>query len=203
MADEEEAGGKKKRGLIKIVIFVVAGLLLVGIGLGAGWFIFRAPPSDPAQIADEIIARETAAAAPAAPAEGQAAEGEEGAEGEGGPPEKVSKDSPKEEIFRTLYYEIPGNITTNLRDSRRFLQIGVGISTQYDETILTNVETHLPALRSAILAALSDYSEADVVGREARSRLAEDIKTTLNTVLEELEGFGGIEGVHFTAYVMQ
>lgn len=202
MADEEEAGGKKKGGLIRIVIFVVAGLLLVGIGLGAGWFFFRAPPGDPAQIADQIIARETAAAAPAAPAEGEGA-GEEGAEGEAGPPEKVSKDSPKDEVFRTLYYEIPGNITTNLRDSRRFLQIGVGISTQYDESVLTNVETHLPALRSAILAALSDYSEADVVGREARSLLAEDIRTTLNTVLEELEGFGGIEGVHFTAYVMQ
>ena len=90
-----------------------------------------------------------------------------------------------------------------MKDSRRFLQIGVGLSTQYDEAILENVESNLPAIRAAILATLSDYSEEDVVGREARTALSEDLKATINATLEELEGFGGVEGVLLTSFVMQ
>ena len=94
-------------------------------------------------------------------------------------------------------------MTTNLKDSRRFLQIGVGISTQYDEVILQNVEANLLAIKAAILATLSDYGEADVVGREARNALSEDLKSTINAQLEALEGFGGVEGVLLTSFVMQ
>ena len=52
-------------------------------------------------------------------------------------------------------------------------------------------------------AALSDYTEEMVVGREARKLLAADIQSVMNEKLEELEGFGGIEEVMFTSYVMQ
>ena len=34
--------------------------------------------------------------------------------------------------FETRYYEIPGSLTTNLKGSRRFLHISVGISTKYE-----------------------------------------------------------------------
>ena len=54
-----------------------------------------------------------------------------------------------------------------------------------------------------VLAALSDYTEEMVVGREARKLLAADIQSVMNEKLEELEGFGGIEEVMFTSYVMQ
>ena len=94
-------------------------------------------------------------------------------------------------------------MTTNLKGSRRFLQIGIGVSTKYDEAILTNVETHLTALKAEILAALSDYTEEMVEGREARKLLANDLKDVINAKLEDLEGFGGIEEVHLTSYVMQ
>jgi flagellar FliL protein len=109
----------------------------------------------------------------------------------------------KEEVFQTLYYEIPGNLTTNLKNSRRFLQISVGVSTRYDETILKNVEANLPAIKAAILAALSDYEEEAVVGREARQILSDDLKETINAELETLEGFGGVEGVLLTSFVLQ
>jgi flagellar FliL protein len=42
-----------------------------------------------------------------------------------------------------------------------------------------------------------------IEGREARKTLAEDLRTVINATLEELEGFGGIEGVHLTSFVMQ
>ena len=94
-------------------------------------------------------------------------------------------------------------MTTNLKGSRRFLQIGIGVSTKYDQEILDNVENHLTSLKADILAALSDYTEEMVEGREARKALANDLREVINAKLEELEGFGGIEEVHLTSYVMQ
>ena len=87
-------------------------------------------------------------------------------------PEKISKETPKKEVFQTLYYSIPGSMTTNLKGSRRFLQIEIGVSTKYDQEILDNVENHLTSLKADILAALSDYTEEMVEGRESRKILA-------------------------------
>ena len=111
--------------------------------------------------------------------------------------------TPEKEVFQTLYYELQGNLTTNLKGSRRFLQIGVGVSTKYDQAILTNVENHLTAIKADILSALSDYTEEMVEGREARKLLANDLRDVINAKLEDLEGFGGIEEVHLTSYVLQ
>ena len=61
------------------------------------------------------------------------------------------KEAPEVEKFITTYYEFPGNFTTNLRGSRKFLQAGIGVSTQYDENVITNVEDHQLSLRSSIL----------------------------------------------------
>ncbi|MBR2573973.1 MAG: flagellar basal body-associated FliL family protein [Loktanella sp.] len=193
---EEEEPKKKKSGVVKILTFAVIGLVMMGAGLGVGYFMFGTAANSPEQIAAEIIEKNREPVPEAAEVE---AEGTDGA----AVPQKVTKDSLKSEVFETLYYELPGTLTTNLKDSRRFLQIGVGLSTQYDQAILQNVESNLLAVRAAILATLSDYSEADVVGREARNALADDLKATINATLEELEGFGGVEGVLLTSFVMQ
>jgi flagellar protein FliL len=193
---EEEEPKKKKSGVGKILIFAVVGLVMMGAGLGVGYLMFGTATNSPEQIAAQIIEKNKGPTP-------EVAEEETAETADGGPPEKVSKDSLKSEVFETLYYELPGSLTTNLKDSRRFLQIGVGLSTQYDEAILENVESNLPAIRAAILATLSDYGEEDVVGREARTALSDDLKATINATLEELEGFGGVEGVLLTSFVMQ
>jgi len=83
------------------------------------------------------------------------------------------------------------------------LQIEIGVSTKYDYEILTNVENNLASLRGDILAALSDYTEEMLEGREARKLLVSDLRDVINGRLDELEGFGGIEEVHLTSYMMQ
>jgi len=83
------------------------------------------------------------------------------------------------------------------------LQIEIGVSTKYDYEILTNVENNLASLRGDILAALSDYTEEMLEGREARKLLVSDLRDVINGRLDELEGFGGIEEVYLTSYVMQ
>ena len=83
------------------------------------------------------------------------------------------------------------------------LQVGIGVSTQYDDTVVVNVESHQLALRSVILNVLSGYSEEDVAGVDGRNRLAAELRDALNSKLEALENFGGIEEVHFTSFVKQ
>ena len=200
MADEEEP--KKKSGLITILIFVVAGFILVAVGLGVGYLVFGGSQNTPQDIANEIVTKQNVE-------DGSGSEDEDCEKDEEGQcieetdPEKISKETPKAEVFQTLYYEIPGSLTTNLKGSRRFLQISVGVSTKYDQKILDNVESHLPSLKAVILAALSDYTEEQVTGREARKLLSDDIRDVMNLKLEELEGFGGVEEVLLTSYVMQ
>ena len=63
----------------------------------------------------------------------------------------MPKITPEQEIFTTTYYEFPGNFTSNLKGSKKFLQISVGVSTQYDEQVMANVESHQLALRSKFL----------------------------------------------------
>ena len=83
------------------------------------------------------------------------------------------------------------------------LQLGLAVSTQFDDTVMQQVEAHELGLRSVILQRIGNYTEDDIKGEAGRMMLAEAIKEALNTELEELEGFGGIERVHFTSFVLQ
>ena len=185
---EQKAGG----GLVKkLAIFGGGGLLLIVIGLGAGYLIFGSSQPDPSEEIEEIIERKMQ--------EREAAE----AEVDNATPSKQSKDTPEEEVFETIYHEFPGTFTTNLAGSRKMLQVGVGVSTQYDDTVMMNVESHQLALRSVILGVISDFSEDDVKGATGREKLADALRDGINGKLEALENFGGIEEVHFTSFVLQ
>jgi flagellar FliL protein len=118
-------------------------------------------------------------------------------------PQKVSKETPANETFVTSYYTFADNFTTNLNKSKQFLQISVGVSTQYDETVIENVEKHQMALRSEVLGVMGTYSVDDIDGKIGRDKLSDSIQEAINLKLVDLEGFGGVEGVHFTSFVLQ
>ena len=194
MSDTSAPEGKsKKGGILKILLFVVGGLVLVGVGLGAGFFLFGNSVT-PSEEIDMIIERKLQEA-------GQLPPPEEDAEETG--PTRMAKPVEETGTFITSYYEFPGNFTTNLRGSRKFLQVAIGVSTQYDEIVIQNVETHQLALRSEVLGAISEFTEEEVQGKEGRDAIAARMRDAINAKLEELEGFGGIEGVHFTSFVLQ
>ena len=212
MADNKEEN--KKGGIVKIAIFAAAGLVLLGIGLGIGALIFGggSEPDPSAEVSEILEGKNPEKEKEEEKSEDNSAEEEsevemecvENADGEEEcvPKKKVKKVN-VEEKFLTTYYEFPGNFTTNLRDSKKFLQITVGVSTQYDEEVMINVESHQLALRGIILGVMSEYSEQDVAGRDGKQGLADAIKDALNIFLEDKEGFGGVEGIHFTSFVLQ
>jgi flagellar FliL protein len=187
--EEQPAGG----GLVKkLAIFGGGGLLMVGIGIAAGWLIFGNAQPDPSEEIEEIIERKM-----------QEREEAEEMEVDNGTPSKLSKATPEEEVFETIYHEFAGTFTTNLAGSRKMLQVGIGVSTQYDDTVMVNVDAHQLALRSIILGVISDFSEDQVRGGEGRELLADALRDAINAKLEELENFGGVEDVHFTSFVLQ
>ncbi len=205
MPDQPADDGKKKKGgLVKILGLVGAGLGLVGVGLGAGFFIFGNPAPTPSQEIESIIERKLMESGQLAPPaeEEVAAEGEAGAEVEGGPQLNV-KEVPEVEVFVTSYYEFPGTFTTNLRNSRKFLQVGIGVSTQYDQTVISNVDSHQLSLRSEILGTIGEFTEEEIQGKAGRDALAVRIQAAINARLEVLEGFGGVETVFFTSFILQ
>ena len=190
---ENDAEPKAGSGLVKkLLIFGGGGLLLIAVGLGAGYLIFGSAQPDPSEEIEEIIERKM-----------QEREAAEEAADNSSEPTKQSKETPEEEVFETIYHEFPGTFTTNLSGSRKMLQVGIGVSTQYDDTVMMNVESHQLALRSIILGVISDFSEENVKGATGREALAVALRDAINMKLEALEGFGGVEEVHFTSFVLQ
>lgn len=105
--------------------------------------------------------------------------------------------------FQVSYYPIEEKFTSNLRDEGGFIQIGVGVSTYYDERVLQNVERHEMALRSAVLMQLADQDPVVISTPKGKLALKSRLTRAVNDVLEEKEGFGGIDDVYFTSFVMQ
>ena len=199
MAEEVEEE-PKKGNLIKIIIFVVGGLLLIAAGLGIGYFLFGGEPEpDPSAEVNQIIEGKEAEKKKT-----EEVENKEGAEeGDDGIIKKNVKAIPEVDSYETTYFEFPGDFTTNLKGSRKFLQVSVGVSTQYDEKAMEVVDSHQLALRSEILSTISDFTEEDISGSEGKKKLSERLMVVLNKKLESFDEFPGIEDVYFTAFILQ
>ena len=210
MAEENKNDNdEKKGGLVKYILFGLGGVALLGVGLGVGIFM-GGSDTDPSSEISQIIEKKDNPNADEE-TENTAEEiveecSEEEKDEEGNcpvGPKKIPKLVPEEELFATTYYEFPGNFTTNLKGSKKFLQISLGVSTQYDEAVMVNVESHQLALRSEILGVMSEFTMEDLAGREGKGQLAVSLKDAINGILEGVEGFGGVENVHFTSFVLQ
>ena len=199
MAEEVEEEPKKSN-LLKIIIFVVGGFLLIAVGLGIGYFMFGGEPDpDPSAEVNQIIEGKEAEKKNKEDVKDN--EGQE--EGEDGIIKKNVKAIPDVDSYETTYFEFPGDFTTNLKGSRKFLQVSVGVSTQYDEQVMEVVDSHQLALRSEILSTISDFTEEDISGSEGKKKLAERLIVVLNKKLESFDEFPGIEDVYFTAFILQ
>ena len=210
MAEDNNQDNEKKSP-IKLILMIVGGIVLLGAGLGIGILMGGGESSDPSTEISQIIEKKEHPEASEKNTEEEIEEvaaecAEEEKDEEGNcpvGPKKIPKITPEEEIFATTYYEFPGNFTTNLKESKKFLQISLGVSTQYDEQVMANVDSHQLALRSEILTIMSTFSPADIAGREGKQKLADSLKEGLNNTLVKVEGFGGVENVHFTSFVLQ
>ena len=142
MSDESvETAGKPRGGLLKYILFFVVGILLVGAGFGGGYYMYALDQKSPADEIDLIIEQKLRES-------GQLPSGEPGSISGNAGATKVAPGSDNQ--YMTTYFEFPEKFTTNLRDSEKFLQLGLSISTQYDSSVIENVKIHSQALRSEV-----------------------------------------------------
>jgi flagellar FliL protein len=188
----EDSGKSGKGGMIKIVLGAV---LLLGLGAGGAYGAFAAGLFGETGGHDEPDQPELVLKGEEDPYPVPGAEKEKDAAapvyGEGG-----SK-------YRTVYYSFEESFTSNLADSPGLVQVELAVSTRRDGRVLQWVKNHELAIRSAILAQLAATTEAEVYDVEGKQRLAERLTKAVNGVLEENEGFGGIDAVHFRGFLVQ
>ena len=190
----------KKSPLIKILMFVLGGVLLLVIGLGIGYILFGGEPeTDPSSEVNQIIEGKDKELQKKKEMDDVNKE----TEGEDGIMKKNVKTIPEVDSYETTYFEFPGDFTTNLKGSRKFLQVSVGVSTQYDEKVMEIVDQHQLSLRSEILSTISDFTEEDIAGSDGKKKLSVKLLEVLNKKLDDLKEFPGIEDVYFTAFILQ
>jgi flagellar FliL protein len=185
---------KKKKSRLKKLLVLTLGVLLLG-GAGAGGFVFfyggslvgsaeaheEEDPTKPQLVAREDVSDRAAAAG--------RREAERG------------RLNPR--LFQATYYPIEANFTSNVGNSDAFVQIGLGVSTYYDERVIENVQRHEMAIRSAVLMVLSQQDPAAISTLQGKQALKQSLRNAINDVLTNREGFGGISEVYFTSFVTQ
>lgn len=215
-APEEQVEGepKKKGPLVKIILIVVAVLLLIGLSVGGTLVatgFFNKKPKEAVDAQLDKLEGQGDGHAPAG--DGHAAPAADGhaapaADSHGKPaaePEAKELASPEGEAERWKfnYYAFEKPLLSNVAGSRKVMQVTLTIMTHYDERVIKNLKTHELALRAGILDVMRQKTDADLLRPDFRKALAEDLRLVINSLLEKYEGFGGIEEVMFTEFVVQ
>jgi flagellar FliL protein len=182
-AKPKKKGGKKK----KLILL----LLVVLLGAGGGYYaMYGMPGSHKAAEEDEhsdqpqLVVRDGVTASGAART-------------------AARQGRPDPRIFKTTYLPLEGNFTSNLRGGDNFVQVGLGLSTFYDDHVKENVERNMMAIRSAIILTLSEADPIEIRTLSGKEALKNALKDAINRVLTNREGFGGIDDVYFTSFVTQ
>ncbi len=186
---------KKKGGFLKLLMMAVILLVVLG-GAAFGALYFTGSP---------LLASGQVTAEPEGPrlvpkAEQKRAAAGEGAEGSAASHGATGKGGEK---YASNYYALDKEFTSNLRDSVHFVQVGIAISTPYDDSVIENIKTNEIAVRSALLMALGDATEEQVFSSEGKVALQRHLAKAINDTLKEKEGFGGVGNVYFTNFVVQ
>ena len=191
MVDENTLEKDKigRRTLLIIAAAALGSILLI-TGLITGiLFLTGAFDSD-----DEIMRRLNAI-------EGGSAEISSQLEDNSGEPQLL--ELPDTNRLDTLYHQFAQVFVINVANSRKVMQLNLTLSTHYDQMVVDNVIKHELAVRSAILDHLSFVTEEQTLEVGFRQRMGDELALVVNSELERNEGFGGIERILFTEFLMQ
>jgi flagellar FliL protein len=194
-----EPAPKKKGKAGKLLVMGAALAVLIGGGVAGGLYLGKSASAQAGDHGPKLVPKSEQK-------RGADAGGDHG--GSGGEESHVAggKPTPKGEggeAYASNYYAMEKEFTSNLKDSVHFIQVGVAVSTPYDETVIEHLKTNDIAVRSAILMALGDTTEEQVFTSEGKQQLSKRLTTAINATLKQKEGFGGISNTYFTSFVVQ
>lgn len=207
----EEAKPVKKKGKSKLFI-VIGVVLLIGIGGAAGGFYaagaftkkddaVKEDPNKPVLVPKGQTAEDVAAEHGAG--EGEHAEAETAGHGDK-PSKGIDLPTPKNtSAYQATYYQIPQPFTSNMVDTDSYAQISIAVGTYYDARVTQALQTHEMAIRSAILLLLAEQQEMQLATPAGKEALQSKLRDTVNSVLKQKTGYGGVDNVYFTNFVIQ
>ena len=199
---------KKKGGILKLLMIGGGLIVLVGVGVGAGLYaassglIGGGGHAAAVESGPRLVpAAEQKRASAAGEGEGGHGGGEAAAStSHGGMATPAGSGGDK---YASNYYAMDKEFTANLKESVHFVQVGVAVSTPYDDTVIDNLKTHEIAVRSAILMELGNTDEVSVFTSDGKLAIQKRLTLAINRVLKEKTGFGGVGNVYFTNFVVQ
>ena len=211
MSDEAKAK-KKKGGGMKMILLAVAALVLGGAGTAGGLYaagFFSAKEEGPKEDPNKpvlVLAGESAEEVAKAHGMGGEGHGEGGGAHAGGhkPGKGIDLPTPANPAaYQATYFQLQAPFTSNMLDTDAFAQISVAVSTYYDMRVIEAIKTHEMAIRSQVLMMLAQQPETMLATPEGKRLLQGKIKTVINDILKQKTGYGGIDNVYFTNFVIQ
>jgi len=177
--NSEAEGGRKKPGLIKIVLLVNGVLLALALIIGLAVF-FIGGSDDEAETVDEEVLAETLAE----------------------PETQSAEDAPRSN--QPIYIPLTPAFVVNFenQDQVSFLQVDIQVMT-YDPRVQPALNTHMPAVRNELLLLLSGKQYHEINTREGKRALSQEAMKVIQDVLKSVNAPNEIEALYFTSFVMQ
>jgi flagellar protein FliL len=188
MSDKEAAAAppKKKGGMKKMLMIGIGALVLLGGGVAAGMYAsgaglggHKGPVEDPN--APKLVLRE----------------------GQEGPTHVPPGGSVDPSRYKATYYPIEQPFVSNMRDTDGVMQVNIGIATYYDAKVIDAVKDNEGPIRSAVLMTLADQDSFTLATPDGKKALQKALVKAINDVLKSKTGYGGVDDVYFTNFIIQ
>jgi flagellar FliL protein len=214
MSDEAKPAKKKKGGGMKLILILVVGLVLGGAGAAGGLYaagVFgpkeegpKIDPNKPVLVLKGESAEDVAKAHGGG--EGEHAAAAEAPHGKAGhaPGKGIDLPAPANPAaYQATYFQMTAPFTSNMIDTDAFAQVSVAVSTYYDMRVIDAVKTHEMAIRSEVLMMLAEQPMETLSTPQGKQGLQGKIKNIINDILKQKTGYGGVDNVYFTNFVIQ
>lgn len=210
---------KKKGGGMKMMLLIAIAMVVGGAGAAgglyaAGFFNHKeeGPKEDPNK---PVLVLAGESAEEVAKAHGGGGEGGEGGKSGGGghqplpagvhiPAKGIDLPAPSNpSAYQATYFQLQTPFTSNMSDTDAFAQISIAVSTFYDMRVIEAIKTHEMAIRSQVLMMLAEQPVEALSTPEGKKVLQGKIRTIINDILKQKTGYGGVDNVYFTNFVIQ
>jgi flagellar FliL protein len=173
-SEDEEPSEASSGGKRKLILLIVGAILLLGIGIGAGFFVGNMTADDPDSA--------------------ESAEVDE---------EDEDTDRKKTDDRHNIYITV-GKLLAAVEHngSTRYIQAEVDL-VGYEKSVMDDAQHNVPALRNRLLLLFSSQNFDDVRTIAGRERLRVESLKAVNDVLELGPKGDRVEDVYFTAFVIQ
>lgn len=204
----DDAKPKKKKGMgMKMVLLLAVGILLGGVGAAGGLYATgffgkeaegpKVDPNKPVLVLAGESAEDIAKAH-------SAAHGEAGAHASVGHGKGIDLPAPSNPAaYQATYFQLQQPFTSNMSDTDAFAQISLAVSTYYDLRVIDAVKMHEMAIRSQVLMMLAEQPQQMLDTPQGKQQLQKKVRAIINDVLKQKTGYGGIDNVYFTSFVIQ